>query len=268
MTPRLRRTIGFLIILTSIAGIAFTVYLGFRVWLSKSYVTDNLLSNLSLAEEMVSTSSDMLVLVDNTLVTASSELDIVGESLLTLTNTIHDAGPLVDSLQTLTGNDLPATIEATQKSLDTAQQSAEIIDNLLRTISRIPFFPGDPYNPEIPLSDSLGQISASLDSITPSMKSIQSDLVSTQDDIAEINTYLTEISNSAAQIQQNLSDAQVILNDYQDQFLKVESRLNKAKVETPSWVSRIVSAMIFLLAWFGIAQLALLFQGIGYLLEK
>jgi hypothetical protein len=68
-----------------------------------------------------------------------ARLDHLAQSILSLTNILQDAGPLMDSLETLTGEDLPSTLDATQTSLETAQQSADIIDNLLRTLSRIPF---------------------------------------------------------------------------------------------------------------------------------
>jgi hypothetical protein len=267
MTTRLRRFLGFLMLLTAAGGLIFTVYIGSQVWRMRPAVTEMLDSNIALLKDMVITSSDLLVLVDSTLQTASDELDILLESILSMSNIMQDAGPLIDSLQTLTGENLPATLAATQTSLDTAQQSADIIDNFLRLVSRIPFFPGDPYNPEVPLSESLSRISNSLDSITPAMVEIQTNLASSKESIAEIDTQLASISDSAVKLQKNLSDAQITIQRYHEQMEEVQSRLTQAQLAVPKWVDRVAWTITLLLVWLGLAQAGLLVQGI-YLLTK
>ena len=263
MKTRLRRLVGYSMIAAAIIGLLFTSVIGFRVWRIRLNITEMIDSNIGLVKEMVLTTNGLLVIVDETLSHTSNELDTLLKSILSLTNILQDSGPLIESIQDLTGNSLPATIQATQTSLDTAQQSADIIDNLLRTISRIPFFPGDPYNPEVPLSESLNQISKSLDLINPALGNIQTNLVSTQENISQIDTNLTNISEDALQIQQNLTEAKNTIQRYQQYMKTAESRLSLAQQEAPGWVNRIAGGIIFMLVWLGFAQIGLLFQGIN-----
>ena len=267
MNTRLRRLLGYLMVIAALIGVILSIIFGYRVWRSRPVITVMIVSNLTLARDMVVTTNDLLNIVNNTLSTASDELNILLESLLSLNNILQDSGILIDSLQDLTGNSLPETIQATQTSLSTAQQSAEIIDNLLRALSRIPFFPGDPYDPDVPLSESLNQISNSLDSIIPSMKDIQSNLSSTKENISQIDINLSNISKDAFKIQQNLSDAQNTVQKYQQHMDEIESRINTAVDSTPVWVNRIASGLIFVLLWLGFAQIGLLMQGINIILK-
>lgn len=263
MTTRLRRIFGILMVLVSAGGLILTFAIGFQVWRARPIVSINLNSNLDLIITMIKTSSDSFLIVEDTLQAASDELNVLLETLLTLSNMLKNSDPLIESFQSLTGDSLPETIQATQTSLDTAQQSAEIIDNILIAVTAIPFFPGDPYDPEVPLSESLNQISSSLNSITPAMLDIQSNLTSTKADLAEIDTNITSISDSVLQIQENMIDAKSTITKFKQQIDDAETRLIKAQQSAPGWVDRIATGILFILIWVGLAQISFIFHGIN-----
>jgi hypothetical protein len=66
MNTWLRRFLGFLMVLAAVAGIAFTTYIGMQVWRIKPRVVESLNTNITLIQDIVTTSSDLLVLVDDT----------------------------------------------------------------------------------------------------------------------------------------------------------------------------------------------------------
>ena len=268
MSSRLRRILGYLMMIVALVGVIFTIYLGFRIWRVRPALKEIAVSNISLIKDMVRTTNDLLEIVNGTLSNASSELDVLLKSLLSLSNILQDTEPLIDSIQELTGTTLPGTIDATQVSLTTAQESADIIDNLLRALSRIPFFPGDPYNPDVPLSESLAQISNSLEEIKPSMMNIQTNLDSTKENIGQIDTNLTDISENARQISQNLTDAQETIQQYQRYMTEAETRLDKAEEAAPTWINRIAGGLVIFLTLIAFSQVGLFLQGIQYSLQE
>lgn len=88
------------------------------------------------------------------------------QTLTTTAETVESADPMLGEVSRLMKDQLPATILATQQSLATAEQSAEVIDNLLKSLSGIPLIgPSIGYQPEVPLSDALGQVADSLDGL-------------------------------------------------------------------------------------------------------
>jgi hypothetical protein len=86
----------------------------------------------------------------------------VENTLNATATTIETSGPMLDTLAGLMKDDLPTTISSTQTSLISAQESARIIDTVLRALTRIPFVSNDLYNPPVPLHIALGQVSTSL----------------------------------------------------------------------------------------------------------
>jgi len=265
MNRGLRRITGLGLILIALAGFTLGGFGITQVSRLRQPATQIVQENLTLASQLVNTSSDMLGLVEEALKTAAAEVDLLLESLTTLNGMLQDAHPLLDSLQTLTSDSLPDTIRTTQASLETAQGSADVIDNLLRIVSSIPFFPGDPYNPEVPLSTSLKEISTSLDSISPALANIDTSLSTTQDNLTAVSADITHIIASSRQVKQNLDNAQVSIQDYRDQFQALETRLAEAQQRAPIWTQRLAWVVIFAIVLICLAPLSLLIQGISLL---
>jgi chromosome segregation ATPase len=263
MSFALRKLVGFLLVLTAVFGLIVNGYGLVTVWQWKMPITESIQGNIVLLSEMVSTSSEMLVLVEDTLGTAATELLYLEESLLTMAKFIQNADPLLVSLQGLTGENLPSTLRATQDSLKTAQQSSDIIETVLRAISSIPFFPGEPYNPQVPLSESLKRIENNLSSIQPSLLTIQDNLESTRANLEEMDSNISQIVAATDQVQLNLKDAQTIIERYQGQVETTQEKLASYQSNIEYLVTRILT---FAIVWLSLAQIGLLLQGFSLLL--
>ena len=68
------------------------------------------------------------------------------------------------SLSNLLSDDLPDTLDAAQKTLSGAADSAKVVDGVLSLLSDLPLFNID-YNPNVPLSESRGGIGGSLEDL-------------------------------------------------------------------------------------------------------
>src|SRR5207244_3419001 len=128
--------------------------------------------------------------------TTTVEVASLQTTTLALAQTIHDTTPTLDSLASLTGQDLPTAISATQTSLASAQTSAQLIDNVLTALTSIPFSPVGAYKPAVPLHTALAQVSSSLDVLAPSLATINASLASDQTNLAVVQAELTNVAET------------------------------------------------------------------------
>jgi len=263
MNSGLRRLAGVGLIIIALAGLLLGGFGIRQLWIWRLPATQAVQDNLAVASNMLKTTGDLLVLVEDSLQTANTEVDILIDTLTNLNRMLTDTHPLLTSLQALTGESLPGTLKTTQASLNTAQGSADIIDNLLRLVSSIPFFPGEPYNPKVPLSASLKEISTSLDSISPALANIDSSLATTQDNLSAVSTDIIHIIASTRQVKQNLQKAQSSVQEYQGTFRSAQTRLDAAQQAAPLWIERLVWLGTLVIAMIILAPLSLLLQGIN-----
>ncbi len=263
MKTGLRRIAGVGLMIIALAGLGLGAYGIRQLWIWREPATQAAQENLAIASGMLETTGDLLNLVEDSLLTVDAEVDVLIDALTDLNGMLKDSHPLLASLQTLTGESLPGTLKTTQASLATAQGSADIIDNLLRIVSSIPFFPGEPYNPKVPLSTSLKEISTSLNSISPALANIDSSLATTQENLTAVSDDITRIIASTRQVKQNLQKAQSSIQEYRETFRKAQTRLEAAQQSAPHWIEQLIWLGTLVIAMIILAPLSLLLQGIN-----
>lgn len=162
-------------------------------------------------------------------------------------------------------NDLPDAIEATQMSLETAQSSARLIESFLRTLSSIPFLPIEPYNPQVPLQESLGEVSASLEGIPQSLLDMEENLGQSQGNLILIQAEFNIMARHVEQINKSLTNAEIIVVEYQKVVSELQDRTSNLENDIPQRINNLVWWLTIILIWLAITQLGVLLQGITLL---
>ncbi len=165
MSRTLSRLFGFILIITGLVGIAISSVGLTTLWRNKARMTERIHADLELTINALEATAEGLRIADQSLETAAVNITTMESTLTTVAESLAETPELLDAISDLISNDLPDTIGATQASLEAAQSSAEIIENVLIILTSIPFLPGDPYEPEVPLHVSLGEVSTSLDAM-------------------------------------------------------------------------------------------------------
>lgn len=261
----MRRITGILLIVASVLGLVLALVGLVGIWSARNRAVDTIQTQVALTVSVLDTTAQGLDVADTALQTTQATVGTLNSTVQTLAKSITDTVPLMDSLTTVLGKDFPRTIETTQKSLDSAQASAEIIDNVLRLVTSIPFFPGDPYNPDVPLSVALGDVSRSLDSMPDSFRDMESNLVKTNANLALMQSDIEKVAADVSQVQSNLEQARRIISQYKDAALQLQSRLQKLQEMIPAVVNTTLIVITLFLLWLAIAQLGLLTQGLDLL---
>lgn len=255
-----------------IAGTAliFTAVLGLLVSLAgliglanfSTRVTTNLIDTLDSLSQALMITQDGLDVADTALKDADSALSSMTDTLDGVNQSLSGMKPTLNALRTLLGTDLPATIEATQDSLASAETSAKNIDGVLTSISRIPFLGSLVYNPEIPLNETLAGISDSLDPIPGSLRKAKIGLDAASTNLETMNTDLDEVVESTNAISASTVESRRVINEYQTLVSGVRTRVSTMQTNLPGQLRLATLAAAFFFIWLGLAQIGLLIQGL------
>jgi hypothetical protein len=165
-------TIGILLVIAALAGLVICVGGIYGVWQVRAVMVANLENTLGLLEDTIKATGNALNVAEDSLGAATSSVDALATTIRTTGKSVKDTLPMIESLTKLTSEDLPATIETTQKALTSAQSSARVIDSTLGLLTTIPLLPLEPYDPQVPLGDSLGSVAKSLEPLPKSLISM------------------------------------------------------------------------------------------------
>jgi methyl-accepting chemotaxis protein len=265
MKAKLGRLTGFLLIFAAALGLILAVAGLLGVWRYKASAEAFLITQMELAVSVMDTTAQGLGVADTALQTTQTTVQTLNQTVQTLAQSITDTAPLMDSLSVVLGKDFPKTIETTQTSLKSAQASAKIIDDVLRVVTAIPFFPGKPYDPEVPLNVALGDVSRSLDGMPASFRQMESDLTKANANLTLMQSDIEQIADNVLQVQTNLEQARKVIAQYEQATLQLRDRLQWLQEKTPAAVNIASAVFSLFLLWFVVAQLGLLTQGLDLL---
>jgi methyl-accepting chemotaxis protein len=270
MKSATQRIIGAVLILTAIAGLVFNLAGLVFIWRVKQPFTHDAVQNVHLIRTTLQTTSDGLAIADSSITSSIRSLTDLELTINTTAQTIDTTTPMVDSLVTLMKSDLPDTITHTQTSLASAQESAKIIDSVLRTITSLPLVP-NVYNPPVPLDVALGQVSSSLDGLPDKFNTMGDNLSNSKKNMATIKDDIDTMSANILGIKTNLEDAQKVVREYRTTLSDLQTRLQKTENSLPGWITAGTWVLTFFLVWLALTQVGLLFQGMemmGYRLDR
>jgi hypothetical protein len=261
----LRRLFGFLLVIAAAAGMIFSVFGLIEIWRYRPAVTQTVVDNLALFDQALNTTQDGLTVVGQVVQTTTVDVASLQTTTQALAQAIHDTNPMLDSLTSLTSKDFPAAIGATQTSLASAQSSALLIDNVLATLTSIPFSPVAAYQPEVPLHTALAQVSTSLDPLTPSLATISTSLADGKTNLGVVEVELNKISETTQGISAALGSAQTVIDEYQAVTAQLKTRVEDTQRVASAWITTITWILSFVLGWLLVAQLGLGVQGLDML---
>jgi peptidoglycan hydrolase CwlO-like protein len=258
----LRRILGVLLIAAAIGGLIFSLAGIVILRRIEPDITKGLQDVISLVGQTLETTSQGLVVTQQSIESSVASIQALQDTVSTTAKTIQSASPMVSQLQKIMHDDLPKTIEATQASLDTAAQSAKVVDGVLSTLSKVPLLGSSiGYNPAVPLNVALSQVSASLVDLPNTFNSMESSLKDTGDNLQTFQADLETMGASIGKIQSSVTKYEQVIGDYQKSLDQVQGRLDTLSKSLPNLVHTLMLALIFFLIWMAVAQIGLFIQG-------
>ena len=260
----MKRLIG--IVLIAIAAISLLISLwGLnQIWTMRQPVADAAIAGVDLFAETLDTTSDALKVTSESLQSASDTVTMIERTSLSVAQTMSTTRTTVGSFANLMGKDLPTSIDATRTALKSAQSSAIVVDNVLTTLSRVPFI-NIQYNPVVPLSVALSDVAKSLDNLPPTFSTIERNLNTTGDSLDQVVTNLNELPKTTQPVQRNIADAQKVVTRYQSEVDGLQKLIKPIKSSLAMALTAITLGLTFLVFWLGVTQFQVLVKGLELL---
>jgi chromosome segregation ATPase len=256
-----RRLVSLLFSIAAVVGIIFSVVGLIGIWYYRPGVIQTANETLAFLDQTLSTTLDGLTTADKLLQTPAEDMASLESATQALAQTIHDTNPMLDTFISLTSNEFPAAVDATQTSLASSQGSAMLVDNMLAALANIPFLELGKYAPDVPLHTALAQVSSSLDTLKPSLVTINTSLVDGKTNMGTLEIELNKISATIKELRTTLEDAKTVIDQYITVTKQLQVRVEAMHRAAPAWITTISLILSFVLVWLIIVQLGLGMQG-------
>jgi hypothetical protein len=268
MSTTLRRILGIFIILVSAASLVVSIYGLWRVLGLKAYLTPRIDSAFDTASNFLDTTSLALDGIEAALQTANDNITSTITALTTLAESTHHMAPLLDSLSSLTGTAIPETVKSTRTSLISARTTAKTIEDILLVITKIPFIPGEPYSPKVPLYEALDEISTNLGEVLPELAKIEKYLKLSKSDTNTLEQDITQIAKDLKGINAHITTGLEVIGLYRNLIIDLQNQVQSLREQIPGLLTLLTGFLLFVLGWIAVYQVDLLLRGIRLLRSK
>lgn len=269
MSAVFRKFFGVLLILAAIIGLLFSISGIVLLWRVQAQIATGLQEGVAILIQTLDTTSQGLEVTQTALESSVASIQAMQSTVETTVKTVNSAGPMVAQISNIMENDLPETILATQQSLQTASESAKVIDGVLRTMSGIPLIGSSiGYNPEVPLNEALDKVSNSLENLPSAFIDMQDSLAQTNNNLETFEADLSTVAASIGGIEKSVAQYKNVVSGYQDSLDQLKTRLKVFSSNLPNILRLTAIGLTVFLVWMTIAQIGLFAQGWEMLTRK
>ncbi len=270
----IRRLLGVFVMLAGILGLVLSLAGLVGIWVVKPTIATFADSTIVTLNTSITTSQDVMKITGEALGATISSVDALSEMLGTTATSVEDTQPVFDQINTIMGETLPSTLGSATDSLKTAQQAAAVLDSAIKSLDTFRFVlsavplvgsfveqPTQPYNPEVPLADSLGSLAADLEELPATFSSMATNLDKADDNLALIQGNLTTMSGSVALISQSLGEYQAMIAQSQSSMQNITSMLTNIQTNLDSILNGAAIVISLFFVWLLTAQIVIFSQG-------
>jgi len=258
------KIIGFILIVFSIIGLLFSFSGIIAAWVVRPRIRDSVSEILLTFEDALSTSQEGFSLMDQAIEGLIIDFEIIEESFEGLNTTLDGVTDSLDTSSNLIGDDLKQTVIDTQTALNSSASTAEIIDNTLSFLARLPLI-GVDYAPEVPLHISLNQVADNLDQLPTTLETIEEGINQTTGGLESLQTNLLDLSDQIQDFKDDLENSQIVLGKFNDSIDVLVSRVTSLNENLGTYLTLCCLFISGILFWLGLAQLVVLNQGYVFL---
>lgn len=255
-----QRIVGTFLILLGALGIALSALGVVTIWRAADDVT-------VAAEDGLTLVSDTLTDLDRTLDVASTTLDGAALAIdglytttLDMSQTLSSTRVTVDEMAGLTEDDLPQSIAASLVALEALEETAGVIDQLLRGLQR--FGVGN-YDPEMPLDRAVAEATAGLRPVPRSLRTMGAGLHETSASLGEVQGGIELMGDYVMGIGQNVAQADVALSSHRTTLGELQTRVRTIRRNVDRPIRMVAWGATLLLIWIGLSQLAIVRWGVS-----
>lgn len=258
---RFSRLTGVIFVVGALFGLLISIGGLYALWSTRESATGSIFEMVELTGQALDATRATIGVVNNSLDQAAQNLSLIRDIADDVAGTLNDSHDLIESTAGLIGNDMVGFVNDTQTSLASVETSARLVDDTLRVISSIPLI-GPRYRPEVPLQESVAQVSDSLAPLPGSFETISRQLDVSAAHVATVRFEIETLAEQVDEIDQSITQAKEVVDDYSDVLDGMQARYDKAAGDLPLALDIIYIGLTTLLIWIFITQLGLLIHGL------
>ncbi len=255
------RIAGIALVAAGVVGIIFSIAGIVVLARVERIVEPVMMKQVELIDRTLATTAEGLALAETSLALAADTATSLETAVAGVGQAVGDTAPMVDSVADLLGDQLPATIRATQDTLVSVATSAKLIDDILSVVTSIPLLGIERYDPEVSLAEGLAEVAASLDEVPISLGAAQEGLTSASGNLEGLQEDFTVMADDIGQLSMSLESAQSVVVRYQGTVADLQALVASVRQGLPGWLRLLQVGLSFVLIWLGIAQIGLIIQG-------
>lgn len=191
--------LGVLGIIASVILAVALLFLPAQVTPSAMDVTTNIADGLRTISESMATTSLSLI-------SASEVLDAARSTILTISDTVKDTKPLLESAAGVVGDVGENTLAKTNQALDTAQSAAKAVDSVLRTLGSFGAITGITYDPERPLDLAIQDVANGLDTLPEGLIEVSEKIYDTAEGFDQVSDGLDQTGGDIQELSANVRE--------------------------------------------------------------
>jgi len=265
----IRKIIGLLLVIAAIGGMIFSIAGLVLAWRVESQVTAGIGGFIDVLGQTLETTSQGLAVTQQALKGSVDTVHSLQGTVVTIAKTVKSSTPMVDEITKVMTEDLPNTIDSTESSLRTAQDSAKVIDTVLSSLSAIPLIgSGIGYNPQVSLDQALGSVADSLTGLPGSFANMADSLKTSSSNLETFDADLSMMAESIGTIEKSVAQYEGVVGDYQKSISGLNSSLASFKNSLPNIMRMVMWGLTVFLVWMAIIQLGLFTQGLELIFEE
>ena len=272
-TNRVSRFMGGIWIFTSLLwgllSVLAVVY-GLQ-WLERTQA--GLDENLGLVADSLSSVTSLIVETTDVISATHQSLSTVGVATEDATATLTDMRPLIWKTTKVISEDVPVALDGVQESMPSLIETAKLVDESLTWIADfqiaipIPFRSdyvfdfGVDYAPEVPLDQSLEEMSGNLASVPEDLRSMEEDLDSLDLNLVGIRDDLSQLSENIEDLNAQINEVYPELEALTESLSDIESSFAEVQEGLPAGFARARMILFVLMGLLLLSQIPTLFVG-------
>lgn len=271
----LRKILGVFVMIAGLIGLVISIAGLAGLWMVRPSLTSSINTTIVTLTDTLDTSLSAMDVTNEALGGAVKSIDALSEMLANTADSVAKTQPVVDEVNGMMGETLPATFDAANDSLRAAEDAATSMEGAIKSfdsfrvvMGAVPmvsaFMPAadKPYSPEKPLAESLGDLAVSLEEMPATFKEISLNLDQADDNLELIKSNLDVMSANVSLISSNIGQYQTMIGDSKASMGNLKTMLVNIQANLERSVNMAAAALALFFLWLLAAQVVIFSQGI------
>lgn len=270
----LRRILGIFVMIAGVIGLVLALTGLVGLWIVRPRAAGAVNATLTTLTRSVDTSAEVVLVTNRALGATVRSVDELSAMLATTADSVADTQPVITQVNTLMGQELPATFRSATDSLETASAAAQSLESTIQSLDTFRLIMGtnplmrsflpptdEVYAPDKPLAESLDELAVSLEDMPATFREMSVSIDSADDNLALIQANLEVMSESVTGISASLRQYQAMLDESYQSMNGLKSMLGYLQDNNATILNVTTVALGLFLLWFLAAQVVIFSQG-------